>query len=329
MPASSSNVRQVLGRLQRHRSFSPQCADHRHRVHRHRPGPRLSRRLQGTRRGARRRTDRDRPRRRRFPPFRALRDGARLRKPPSRAGLPHRPSRSHRSRATCVVPRLPEGGKLSEVMLLVVAIVGTTIAPWQLFFQQSYVIDKRVTPPRFSSATRKPIFGLVSCLSSIGAVAMMAVTAAAFAGTPEFGNFADAESGCERNRRICRPGGGHDVRDCPHRRQRHRRSAVSLSTAYAVGDVLSLKHSLHRKPSEAKGFYVVYCGLNRHRRRARPDAQRTARALDQCGADTRWRPIAKRDGVPAAACNDKAVLRSMDQHALAQSIRRAALLRIL
>src|SRR6195256_2944992 len=38
-----------------------------------------------------------------------------------------------------VVPQLPDGGKLSEVMLLVVAIVGTTIAPWQLFFQQSYV----------------------------------------------------------------------------------------------------------------------------------------------------------------------------------------------
>jgi len=63
-----------------------------------------------------------------------------------------------------VVPQLPEGGKLSEVMLLVVAIVGTTIAPWQLFFQQSYVIDKRIT--RVSSATKKPIFGLASCLSS-------------------------------------------------------------------------------------------------------------------------------------------------------------------
>ncbi|SNB83600.1 hypothetical protein SAMN06265338_1284 [Rhodoblastus acidophilus] len=36
---------------------------------------------------------------------------------------------------------------------------------------------------------------------------------------------------------------------------------MSLSTAYALGDVLSLKHSLHRKPSDAKGFYIVYCGL--------------------------------------------------------------------
>jgi hypothetical protein len=38
-------------------------------------------------------------------------------------------------------------------------------------------------------------------------------------------------------------------------------SAVSLSTAYAIGDVLSLRHSLHRKLSDAKGFYAVYFGL--------------------------------------------------------------------
>jgi Natural resistance-associated macrophage protein len=38
-------------------------------------------------------------------------------------------------------------------------------------------------------------------------------------------------------------------------------SAVSLSTAYAISDVLSLRHSLHRKVTDAKGFYAVYCGL--------------------------------------------------------------------
>jgi hypothetical protein len=38
-------------------------------------------------------------------------------------------------------------------------------------------------------------------------------------------------------------------------------AAVSLATAYAIGDVLSLRHSLHRKPQDAKGFYAVYFGL--------------------------------------------------------------------
>lgn len=36
---------------------------------------------------------------------------------------------------------------------------------------------------------------------------------------------------------------------------------MTLSTAYAIGDVLSLNHSLHRKPTEAKAFYAVYGGL--------------------------------------------------------------------
>src|SRR6202022_1225987 len=88
-----------------------------------------------------------------------------------------------------VVPQLPEGGNLSEVMLLIIAIVGTTVAPWQLFFQQSYVIDKRITP-RFMRYERADLWiGIV--LVMIGAVAMMAFTAAAFAGHEEFGNFQD------------------------------------------------------------------------------------------------------------------------------------------
>src|SRR5580704_12729480 len=38
------------------------------------------------------------------------------------------------------------GGANSTSVLLIIAIVGTTVAPWQLFFQQSNVIDKRITP---------------------------------------------------------------------------------------------------------------------------------------------------------------------------------------
>ena len=45
-----------------------------------------------------------------------------------------------------LVPGMPAGAELSTVMLLIIAIVGTTVAPWQLFFQQSYIIDKRITP---------------------------------------------------------------------------------------------------------------------------------------------------------------------------------------
>ncbi len=39
-----------------------------------------------------------------------------------------------------------QGGASSTSVLLIIAIVGTTVAPWQLFFQQSNIIDKRITP---------------------------------------------------------------------------------------------------------------------------------------------------------------------------------------
>ncbi len=158
-----------------------------------------------------------------------------------------------------VVPQLPQGAKLSEVMLLIIAIVGTTIAPWQLFFQQCYVIDKRITP-RFINYEKADLWlGIV--LVIIGAVAMMAFTAAVFDGKPEFGNFADAGAVASGIGKYAGRAGSIMFAIALIDASIIGASAVSLSTAYAIGDVMSLKHSLHRKPSDAKGFYAVYCGL--------------------------------------------------------------------
>ena len=158
-----------------------------------------------------------------------------------------------------VLPQIPVTDKLSDVLLLIIAIVGTTVAPWQLFFQQSYVIDKRITP-RFM-AYQKADLWIGIALVIIGAVAMMGFCAATFAGRPEFGNFTDAggiSAGLEKY-----------VGAVPATlfaialidASIIGASAVSLATAYALGDVLSLKHSLHRKATDAKGFYLVYAGL--------------------------------------------------------------------
>jgi len=158
-----------------------------------------------------------------------------------------------------VTPQLPAGGKLSDVMLLIIAIVGTTVAPWQLFFQQSYVIDKRITPRFLRYGAVDLIMGIVLVL--VGGVAMMAFAAAAFNGRPEFGHFQDAHAVAAGLAQA----GGHVAGICFAVALLDASvigaMAVSLSTAYAIGDVLSLNHSLHRKPGEAKGFFAVYAGL--------------------------------------------------------------------
>ena len=92
--------------------------------------------------------------------------------------------------ADFLVSKLPKDGNLSEVMLLIIAIVGTTVAPWQLFFQQSYLIDKRITP-RFIHYERWDLC-LGIALVILGAVAMISFSASIFAGKPEFGNYTDA-----------------------------------------------------------------------------------------------------------------------------------------
>src|SRR5579859_7584908 len=43
-----------------------------------------------------------------------------------------------------LVPGIPPGGLTADLMFLIIAIVGTTVAPWQLFFQQSCIADKRL-----------------------------------------------------------------------------------------------------------------------------------------------------------------------------------------
>jgi Mn2+/Fe2+ NRAMP family transporter len=158
-----------------------------------------------------------------------------------------------------LVPSMPKGAPLSDVMLLIIAIVGTTVAPWQLFFQQSYVIDKRITP-RFIGYEKADLWiGIV--LVIVGAVAMIAFTAATFAGHPEMGQFADAGAVAEGIAKYVGTTSSVLFSIALIDASIIGASAVSLSTAYAVGDVLAVNHSLHRKPTEAKLFYAVYALL--------------------------------------------------------------------
>jgi len=158
------------------------------------------------------------------------------------------------------VPTLPGGsGQMATVMLLIIGIVGTTVAPWQLFFQQSYVVDKRITP-RFIRYEKVDLWiGIVIVV--VGAAALMGATAAAFGGSAAAGHFTDA-SGLAHGiaahaGRIAGVVFAVALLDAAIIGA----FAVSLSTAYAIGDTLGLKHSLHRGIRQAKGFYAIYAAL--------------------------------------------------------------------
>jgi len=158
-----------------------------------------------------------------------------------------------------LIPGFPPGAELSTVTLLIIGIIGTTVAPWQLFFQQSYVIDKRITP-RFMNYEKVDLWiGIVIVV--IGGAALMSVTSGAFTGTPLFGHFTDAGGVAAGLQKYVGKAAGILFAIALIDASIIGAAAVGLSTSYALGDVLGLKHSLHRKVSEAKGFYAAFAGL--------------------------------------------------------------------
>jgi Mn2+/Fe2+ NRAMP family transporter len=88
-----------------------------------------------------------------------------------------------------IVPGV-RGGVSSDAVLLIIAIVGTTVAPWQLFFQQSNVIDKRITPRFIGYERADTVMGSVVVV--LGAIAIMMVADFAARSTGAVGHFTDA-----------------------------------------------------------------------------------------------------------------------------------------
>jgi len=152
-----------------------------------------------------------------------------------------------------------EGGLTSNAALLIVAIVGTTVAPWQMFFQQSNVIDKRITPRWLDYEKADTVLGAFVVV--VGAAAIMMATSSAFSGTSEFGHFKDGLRVAQGLHHNLTPAAGAIFALLLFDASIVGASAVTLATSYAFGDMFGLRHSLHRGVREAKLFYGSYAGM--------------------------------------------------------------------
>ena len=137
-----------------------------------------------------------------------------------------------------------------------IAIVGTTVAPWQLFFQQSNIIDKRITPRWINYERTDTVIGAFVVV--LGAGALVAVTAFAFAGTPDFAHFANAGAVASELARRLGSAAGTCFAIVLLNASLIGAAAVTLATSYAFGDVFGAKHSLNRGPLDAKLFYASF-----------------------------------------------------------------------
>jgi Mn2+/Fe2+ NRAMP family transporter len=154
-----------------------------------------------------------------------------------------------------VVPQFP-GGLNSTLMLLIVGIVGTTVAPWQLFFQQSNVIDKRITPRWLAYERLDTMIGSVVVVA--GGAALMVAVAFAVRGSSAAGQFQDAGQTAVTIAHRLGPVVGDIFAIFLLNASLIGAGAVTLATSYAFGDVFKTNHSLHRGVGEAKTFYAIF-----------------------------------------------------------------------
>ena len=152
-----------------------------------------------------------------------------------------------------IVPSVPEGGITASFVFLVIAIVGTTIAPWQLFFQQSCVADKRL---RFSDLKWARLDTLVGAVFTIVVAGCMVIVgnASKIHGSA----FLDPAQMAVDMRRFAGAGIETAILLLMLNAAVLGTTAISLSSAWAYGEVRGWPHSLQLPLRHARGFYSVY-----------------------------------------------------------------------
>jgi Mn2+/Fe2+ NRAMP family transporter len=150
------------------------------------------------------------------------------------------------------------GGANSTSVLLIIAIVGTTVAPWQLFFQQSNVIDKRITP-RWINYERLDTW-IGAFIVVLGAAGLVAISAFALH-NHGFGLFKDAGRTAADLKKTLGSVAGAFFAVVLLNASLIGAGALTLSTSYAFGDMFGTKSSLHRSFNDARSFYLIFAGL--------------------------------------------------------------------
>ena len=152
-----------------------------------------------------------------------------------------------------VLPSLPAGGVTGNLLFLVIAIVGTTIAPWQLFFQQSCVAEKRLRFADLKWARLDTLIGAVFTVAVAGAMMLVANY-----GYEHRVIFQDPAQMAGALLPMLGPLVKNGLLLLMVNAAVLGTTAISLASAWAYGEVRGWEHSLHRKPWEAPGFYGTY-----------------------------------------------------------------------
>jgi len=150
-------------------------------------------------------------------------------------------------------------GITPDLVFVVMANIGTTITPWQIFFQQSAVVDKGID-------IRDIRFGKIdtfagSFLTGLVAIFIIIATGAAFYYHRPPIVVEDARQTAEALAPLLQ-GKGHMARTCfaigLFDAGFLGALCISLSTSWAMGEVFGWAHSLNKSVKDAPWFFALY-----------------------------------------------------------------------
>jgi len=149
-----------------------------------------------------------------------------------------------------IIPNLP-GGPLGTLFFLLMANIGTTIAPWMLFFQQSSVVDKGMKEKDIPFGRMDTAVGAV--LTVVVAVFLIIVT-----GSLLYGQHIESAAQAAVSLQGVNYWVGTFLAIGLFDAGLLGAIAISLASSWAVGEVFGWAHSLNHKIREAPWFYIFY-----------------------------------------------------------------------
>ena len=146
------------------------------------------------------------------------------------------------------------GGFLSVTFLILIsANIGTTIAPWQLFFQQSCVVDKGLLPQDIRAGRRDLMLGVIGMV--VVAMALIVLSAQTLKGIPN-------AQGLDANVILlalrAKLGDGMMALFALGLMEAGLIASIVItaSSAWAVGEAFGIERSINAAPRQALGFYL-------------------------------------------------------------------------
>jgi Mn2+/Fe2+ NRAMP family transporter len=150
-------------------------------------------------------------------------------------------------------PGFPEGLTVG-LLTLIMANIGTTIAPWMLFFQQSAVVDKQLEEKDIPYSKLDTALG--SILTGLGATFIMIATGAALHNThPNIGNASEAAASLAP---VAGPYAGALFAIGLFDAGLLGAICISLASSWAFGEVFGWAHTLNVNVKSAPWFYLFY-----------------------------------------------------------------------